>query len=71
DIVYPLPDSAFLKLVKAGGVPFATVQEKLEEVMGEVERLAAISTYPKEVDREFWNDFIERVYRDHVVGYYK
>lgn len=71
DIVYPLPDSAFLKLVKAGGVPFSTVQEKLEEVMGEVERLAAISTYPKEVDREFWNDFIERVYRDHVVGYYK
>lgn len=71
DIVYPLPDSAFLKLVKAGGVPFATVQEKLEEVMGEVERLAAISTYPKEVDREFWNDFIERVYSDHVVGYYK
>lgn len=71
DIVYPLPDSAFLKLVKSGGVPFATVQEKLEEVMGEVERLAAISTYPKEVDREFWNDFIERVYSDHVVGYYK
>ncbi|WOL25434.1 nucleotidyltransferase [Klebsiella phage iPHaGe-KPN-11i] len=71
DIVYPLPDSAFLKLVKSGGVPFTTVQEKLEEVMGEVERLAAISTYPKEVDREFWNDFIERVYRDHVVGYYK
>ncbi len=71
DIVYPLPDSAFLKLVKAGGVPFATVQEKLEEVMGEVERLAAVSKYPKEVDREFWNDFIERVYSDHVVGYYK
>lgn len=71
DIVYPLPDSAFLKLVKAGGVPFATVQEKLEEIMGEVERLAAVSKYPKEVDREFWNDFIERVYRDHVVGYYK
>lgn len=71
DIVYPLPDSAFLKLVKAGGVPFTTVQEKLEEVMGEVERLAAVSKYPKEVDREFWNDFIERVYSDHVVGYYK
>lgn len=71
DIVYPLPDSSFLKLVKSGGVPFATVQEKLEEVMGEVERLAAISTYPKEVDREFWNDFIERVYSDLVVGYYK
>lgn len=71
DIVYPLPESDLLKSVKGGNVPFATVQEKLEEVMGEVERLAAVSNYPKEVDREFWNDFIERVYSDHVVGYYK
>ncbi|UJB55252.1 hypothetical protein [Enterobacter phage vB_EcRAM-01] len=71
DIVYPLPESDLLKSVKGGNVPFATVQEKLEEVMGEVERLAAISNYPKEVDREFWNDFIERVYKEHVVGYYK
>ncbi|CCK73979.1 protein of unknown function [Pseudotevenvirus RB43] len=71
DIVYPLPESDLLKSVKAGNVPFAEVQEKLEEVMGEVERLAAISTYPKEVDREFWNDFIEQVYKDHVLGYYK
>ena len=71
DIVYPLEESQLLKEVKAGIKPFSFVQEKLEEVMGEVERLAAVSTYPKEVDREFWNDFIERVYRDHVVGYYK
>ena len=71
DIVYPLPESDLLKSVKGGNVPFATVQEKLEEVMGEVERLATVSRYPKEVDREFWNDFIERVYKEHVVGYYK
>ena len=71
DIVYPLEESQLLKDVKAGTKPFTFVQEKLEEIMGEVERLAAISDYPKEVDREFWNDFIERVYRDHVVGYYK
>lgn len=71
DITYPLPGSAFLKQVKAGNVPFATVQEELESVMGEVERLAAVSNYPKEVDRKFWNDFIERVYSEHVVGYYK
>lgn len=71
DIVYPLPDSAFLKMVKAGGVPFATVQEELESTMCEVEKLAAVSGYPKEVDRDFWNDFIERVYSEHVVRYYK
>ncbi|UQJ95635.1 hypothetical protein ALHIDCOG_00247 [Klebsiella phage CPRSB] len=58
-------------MVKAGGVPFATVQEALESTMCEVEKLAAVSGYPKEVDRDFWNDFIERVYSEHVVRYYK
>lgn len=71
DIVYPLEQSDFLKAVKAGEIPFAVVQEELESAMGEVERLAAVSTYPKEVDREFWNDFIEDVYKEHVMGYYK
>lgn len=71
DIVYPLPGSAFLKRVKAGGVPFAVVQEALETTMGEVEKLAAVSDYPKHVDREFWDRFIEKVYSDEVKEYYK
>lgn len=70
DIVYPLPNSAFLKMVKAGNVPFNQVQEELETIMCEVERLAAISNLPKEVDREFWNKFVERVYAEHVTRYY-
>lgn len=71
DIVYPLPASDFLKRVKAGEVSFTIVQNMLEDVMGEVERLAASSKYPKEVDREFWDNFIESVYRRHVLEYYK
>ena len=70
DVVYPLPNSAFLKMVKAGNVPFNQVQEELETIMCEVERLAAISNLPKEVDRDFWNKFVERVYAEHVTRYY-
>lgn len=70
DIVYPLEQSDFIKAVKAGEIPFAVVQEQLESTMQEVERLAAISNYPKEVDRDFWNDFVERVYAEHVARYY-
>ncbi|QDH49260.1 hypothetical protein PHYNN_161 [Pantoea phage Phynn] len=71
DIVYPLQESEFIKQVKAGEVIFAAVQEELEKTMGEVERLAAVSNLPKQVDRDFWNDFVERVYADAVKSYYK
>lgn len=70
-ISYPLAETPFIKQVKAGELPFSTVQAELEKVVGEVERLAAVSTYPKQVDREFWDKFIERVYSENVVGYYK
>lgn len=70
DIVYPLKESEFIKRVKTGGAKFSEVQEELEHAMQEVERLAAVSQYPKQVDREFWNDFVERVYADAVISYY-
>lgn len=71
DIVYPLKESAFIKRVKSGEVPFAEVQEALESTMQEVERLAAVSGLPKQVDREFWDNFVERVYAEAVTSYYK
>lgn len=70
DIVYPLKESEFIKRVKAGGAKFSEVQEALESTMQEVERLAAVSGLPKQVDREFWDNFVERVYSEAVVGYY-
>lgn len=70
DIDYPLDESEFIKQVKAGKVPFVDVQNALEETMQEVERLAAVSQLPKQVDREFWDNFVERVYADAVISYY-
>ena len=71
DIVYPLKESGFIKRVKTGGAKFSEVQEELEYAMQQVERLAAVSQYPKQVDREFWDTFVERVYADAVKAYYK
>lgn len=71
DIVYPLEHSDFLRKVKAGEVPFAEMTAALEEVMIEVEKLAAVSTLPKVVEREFWNRFVEKVYFDYVQEYYR
>lgn len=71
DIVYPLKESGFIKRVKTGGAKFSEVQEELEYAMQQVERLAAVSQYPKQVDREFWDSFVERVYADAVKAYYK
>ena len=71
DIVYPLEQSPFLRKVKAGEVPFAEMTEELENVMVEVEKLAAVSTYPKVADREFWDRFIEKVYFDEIKNYYQ
>lgn len=70
-ISYPLAETDFIKSVKLGELPFSTVQTELEKVVGEVERLAAVSVYPKTVDREFWDKFIERVYSENIVRYYK
>jgi len=70
DIVYPLKESEFIKRVKTGGAKFSEVQEELEHAMQEVERLAAVSQYPKQVDREFWDNFVESVYADAALRYY-
>lgn len=63
DLVYPLKDRDFLLQVKQGELDFTTVvSPALEKVIDEVERLAVQSNLPDKVDREFWDDFILRVY---------
>lgn len=71
DFTYPLPKSDLLLAVKAGKVSFKDIQEELEAVMQTVEILAQESEYPEEVDRGFWEDFVEKIYSEHVVSHYK
>lgn len=65
DLKYPLKDREFLLKVKNGELDFTTVvSPALEDVIDEVERLAAASTLPDAVDRKFWDDFVVRIYKE-------
>lgn len=67
-MIYPLPQSEYILAVKKGEVKFQYVQGELEVLMDEVERAAAISGLPKEVDKDFWNDWLAEVYAKEVLS---
>lgn len=74
DLVYPLEFSQSVLEIKKGNVPFKHVQQALEEVVDEVERLAsqaAKNGMRDKVDMSFWNDFVEKVYLENHKAYYK
>lgn len=73
DLKYPLKSAKLLKEVKAGNIPFKEVQQLLETVVSNVERLAEVARkngMPSEPDMKFWDDFVEKVYLENVKGYY-
>ena len=70
DLVYPMEQNPLILSVKTGNMPFNEVQEELEKVVQEVEILAENSHYPSSVDKEFWEDFLEEVYSEHILGAY-
>lgn len=74
DLVYPLKDAEFIKKVKAGGIPFKEVQERLESCVDEVERQSIIASkngMPNKVDMSFWDKFLEEVYLANHNSYYR
>lgn len=65
DLKYPLRHRQLLLDIKQGKRDFLTeVQPLLEQVIQEVEELAAESDLPAKVDRKFWDDFLIRVYKE-------
>lgn len=58
DLVFPLHDAPYLLQVKKGLLPFADVQSRLEREMDELEKLAATSTLPAQVDRDWWDSWL-------------
>lgn len=63
DLRYPLKDADYLLKIKRGELDYTTeVAPALEELIDEVERLAAESDYPEKVDREIWEGFIAGLY---------
>lgn len=66
DYHYPLKQSDFIRSVKAGDVSFADVKESLESLIGEIEKLAAVSTYPASPDVVKWESWVAAVYLNHI-----
>lgn len=70
DLVYPLKDNKLLMDVKTGSLDFKVVAEILEDTISEVDALAktaALNGMPEKVDRTFWDDFIFKIYSDHIL----
>lgn len=74
DLVFPLESAPMIKKIKGGELKFTYVQELLESVVDDVERMAFNAEkngMRKEVDMSFWDDFIEEVYLDNHNSYYR
>lgn len=72
DLIYPLADAEEIKLVKAGRLPFTVVQERLEEIVENVDaaaKQASMNGMPDKVDMKPWEDFVERVYAEAMKEY--
>lgn len=67
DFEYPLPQTKFLLQVKQGQLNFVEeVQPALDRAIQEIEGLAAMSTLPETVDREYWDNWLLGVYEEYL-----
>lgn len=72
DLKYPLADAAEIKQVKAGGLPFKIVQERLEDIVENVDiaaKEAGRNGMPNAVNSDFWDKFILEIYQKHMAEY--
>lgn len=71
NIVFPRPNAAELLEIKQGKIPYLKVAEQIEELFSEVEKAAALSDLPEEVDHAWMKEFVERSYLDAVFNQYR
>ncbi len=61
-ITFPRTEAKFLLKVKQGKLDYLSkVAPILEELIAEVEILAAKSDLPEKTDKDFWDDFIVEI----------
>lgn len=66
---YPLDETKFLMDVKSGKLDFVSeVEPEIDKITKEALALSDASTLPDEVDREFWNNYIESIHKDIVIN---
>lgn len=57
-IVFPLHNAAELLEIKQGNVSLEEVQDRLDESLAGIEKLAAESNLPEKVDAKWWDDWL-------------
>jgi hypothetical protein len=67
NIVFPRPEAAYLLAVKLGKIPYASVAEDIELLLGKVKDASAASTLPDKPDRKWCDNFLIDVYRAEVL----
>lgn len=69
DFEYPLPQTNFLLEVKTGQLNFVNdVQPELDNLIQKIAKLSEDSNLPRQVDREYWNNWLLSVYREYLEG---
>lgn len=67
DFEYPLPQTKFLLEVKTGQLNFVNdVQPELDSLIQKIEKLSEGSNLPRQVDKEYWNNWLLDVYRNYL-----
>jgi len=65
DFSYPLPETDFIRAVKEGKLNYVgdKLDEKLDALITEVEKLSEASTYPESVDRDWLDKIVLSAYQ--------
>lgn len=62
NIIFPLPEAGHLIKIKRGEYNWNDINDELPAMMQEIEILAATSSLPEKPCREYWDEFILRIY---------
>lgn len=67
DFSFPLPENDFIRAVKEGKLNYVAdkLDEKLNDLITEVEGLSAASSYPESVDREWMDQIVLDAYNEY------
>lgn len=68
DLIYPLKDANYLRDMKIGNYNYETdnLDDKLEDLLFEVEELAKNSKYPDKIDEDFIVDYMTKIYKKRI-----
>lgn len=65
-VTFPLPNAEHVLAIKTGKLSYQDVSREIEDLLERVEAAALVSVLPEAPDRQWIDDFVERVYRAEI-----